>query len=888
MKKKQLYLFILISVIFSCTHEEENQKIELPKVETVEAKEITTNSSAIYINLKNNGGDKITRLGVVVDTNEMPTINGQIKDAEKKALGKQKIILANLKSNTQYHARAFAINSKGVSYGKVLKIKTLERGLPKIETLEINDIRRTFAKVALLLKSNGNIQIKRQGIVMDTLPNPDLKKQVYETKSNDFEKQYVELKNLKSAKTYYLRAFAVNEMGTVYGEQKSFTTLKTYKKPSIETQKIVSISYTQITVEMQLKSSGGLEVLKQGVVIDTKANPDTTKTKVETPAHIFEKQTAEINNLQAETIYYLRTFAVNKMGISYGQELQVKTKIPTIATTNILEIANVGIRETSVIIHLEANGGAKVNKQGVVFSENPNPNLENAEVTEVNNELKTQPIELKNLKQHTKYYLRSFAINAKGTAYSKQKEFTTLKEIKLPSIEIFAAKNISNKSAEISIKLIANGGENIKNMGIAYAETTKPDTNKSVVKTNNYSIEKQVLNVSNLKEKTTYYARAFAVNSKGINYSQEITFTTEESVKLPSIEIFAAKNISNNSAKISLQLLSNGRDNITNMGIVYAESTNPDTNQNTIKTSNYSNEQQTLSLSGLKKNTTYYARAFAVNSKGISYSLEISFTTLAQDSDIIFVEGGTFIMGNNADRWATPEHQVQIPSFKIMKYEVTNKQYCDFLNANRNHPKFVWFIDIGKGNTEFENNMLQIELVNNVYRPKAGKEKHPVVGFWYPGALAYAEWVGGKLPSEAQFEYAARGGNKSKGYIYSGSNNLDEVAWYKDNSPCAANKNCSHPVGTKKANELGIHDMSGNVFEWCLDDWHENYNGAPTDGSAWMGNPWRLNSTVLRGGSWQSTSEQGDDYCRSKDRNFNNKRTVRLENIGFRVVFDVN
>ena len=110
-----------------------------------------------------------------------------------------------------------------------------------------------------------------------------------------------------------------------------------------------------------------------------------------------------------------------------------------------------------------------------------------------------------------------------------------------------------------------------------------------------------------------------------------------------------------------------------------------------------------------------------------------------------------------------------------------------------------------------------------------------------------------RLPTEAEWEFACRGGNNSRGYKYSGSNNLGSVAWYDGNSG-----NKTHPVGTKAPNELGIYDMSGNVWEWCA-DWYGDYSsGAQTNPTGPYGGSYR----VYRGGSWSNYARN----CRSSFR----------------------
>ncbi|NIA30501.1 MAG: SUMF1/EgtB/PvdO family nonheme iron enzyme [Actinobacteria bacterium] len=210
----------------------------------------------------------------------------------------------------------------------------------------------------------------------------------------------------------------------------------------------------------------------------------------------------------------------------------------------------------------------------------------------------------------------------------------------------------------------------------------------------------------------------------------------------------------------------------------------------------------------------------------------------SQYSDMIYISAGTFKMGsNNGDNDEKPVHKVYVNNFYMDKYETTNGQYCKFLNEKgyQSEDGATWL--------DIKSEYCKIVKQGGRYVPVSGYANHPVIKVTWYGARAYAGWAGKRLPTEAEWEYAARGGNKSKGYKYSGSNNADLVAWYISNSGSK-----THPVATKKPNEIGIYDMSGNVWEWCADWYDDNYySKSPYENPT---GPSNGKYRVLCGGSW--------------------------------------
>ena len=205
------------------------------------------------------------------------------------------------------------------------------------------------------------------------------------------------------------------------------------------------------------------------------------------------------------------------------------------------------------------------------------------------------------------------------------------------------------------------------------------------------------------------------------------------------------------------------------------------------------------------KHTSSTSRTFIV--KGVSFRM-------------VYVQGGTFSMGSNdsgAHDDEQPVHSVTLSDYYIGETEVTQQLWCAVMGSNPSH--FTGNSQRPVERVSWDDCQTFIRKLNEL----TGKNF--------------------RLPTEAEWEYAARGGNKSRGYKYSGSDTLTDVAWYDDNA-----SSTTHPVKQKRSNELGLYDMSGNVWEWCQ-DWYDSdyYSQSPSYNPA---GPDSGSNRVNRGGSW--------------------------------------
>ena len=346
------------------------------------------------------------------------------------------------------------------------------------------------------------------------------------------------------------------------------------------------------------------------------------------------------------------------------------------------------------------------------------------------------------------------------------------------------------------------------------------------------------------------------------------TPTTPEEKQVPQVTTAEAQNVTESTVELSGEVIADNGFRVIERGFVYSTSKNPDIENADKCESGRGLGSYSATVRGLKSNTTYHFKAYATNSQGTAYGEELTFTTKAEAVKnfninsavltMVRVEGGTFQMGGsdeNAQEYEKPVHNVTLDDYYIGLCEVTNEQWEAVVNGRVPGPLEdpLWYN-------------------NERFLPKTMVSYDEC--FEFINKLNAHTGLEFSLPTEAQWEYAARGGHKGRGYTYSGSDDAEEVGWCYENAATTVTI-----VATKTPNELGLYDMTGNVNEWCS-DWYDYYSSEDQTNPT---GPESGDFRVMRGGSVINFYKE----CRVSSR-FGGEPGSHFFFVGFRVVLKDN
>ena len=339
----------------------------------------------------------------------------------------------------------------------------------------------------------------------------------------------------------------------------------------------------------------------------------------------------EVKDLKEGTRYYYQFEYDN----GYEKEKSEKESyaMPTVVTKDVTNKTTTSATLNGSVTSSDTEN--KITAKGFCWGTEPELTIEGTHTND-GSDTGTYSYNLTNLTENTTYYVRAYATTKLGTAYGEEKSFKTV-EVTLPTVTTKDVTNITTNSASCGGNVTDDGNGTVTARGICWSETHNPTINNiySEETNNGTGTGSFTSQLTNLKDNTTYYVRAYATNEKGTIYGEEKSFKTVE-VTLPTVTTKDVTNITTNSATCGGNVTDDGIGIVTARGICWSETHNPTINNI------YSEETNngtgigsfTSQLTNLKDNTTYYVRSYATNEKGTAYGEERSFTTLSSSGTI--------------------------------------------------------------------------------------------------------------------------------------------------------------------------------------------------------------------------------------------------------------
>ena len=367
----------------------------------------------------------------------------------------------------------------------------------------------------------------------------------------------------------------------------------------------ITPSYGSATIDCSFKADATIsEAFVQYTLSSSFAKYDVAKMTEEKG-----KYAAQLTDLQDNTTYYIRYAVSNKYSSAVTEEVMEFQTLPCTAPTIALDsIADVWDNRAKAYLHLIFDGGASVTDMGICWSKQIHPTIEDIHKSTKDT---VAVLDMTDLQPNTTYYIRAYAVNRVGVSYSEEQEFTTYA---LPEVRTEEVADIQENTALLSATLVFDGNDTATIKGFCWSDKANPTIEANHIAIDTVSAHYTYL-LSELLPATEYHVRAYATNRIGIVYGEEVVFTMPKQVTLPIVVTANAIEVTETSAKVEGFIPDDGNASIMDKGIVYSTNHNPTTNDDKVSLGSGSGAF-TCTLLDLQPNTTYYARAYATNSKG--------------------------------------------------------------------------------------------------------------------------------------------------------------------------------------------------------------------------------------------------------------------------------
>ena len=652
MKKAQfLILLLIIMALAGCKRHPELKVYHLEFIE----ENVAVTTTTIDINVRYSYPSKLdyirVLLGKKADMSDAQVYDATVNDTMFS------VSISGLSVHSMYQYCYEYSNGIDIVKTSTKGIMTIDYSVPAVATYHVNGITHNSAKVGGTVTSDGGLDVTSRGICWGLTPNPTINDSVFEI-GNGTGAFSDTLRGLENNTRYYVRAFATNSRGTGYGEQKSFTTSD--NTPLVITNPVSNVTASSAKCGGNVTADQGFPVTARGICWGTSPEPTIDGNHTTDGAGLGEFET-DLTDLAEDEDYYVRAYATNAIGTSYGETKMFTTMdgMPNVTTKT---ISGITINSATCGGNVTYDGGYDVTARGICWDTVAEPTIESAHT--VNGAgLGEFTSQMENLLPNRDYYVRAYATNAMTTSYGQQRTFKTPSS--LPEVNTLDIHDVTYYSAVCEGEVTFDGGMPITVRGFCYSTTQYP-TIDDMHSEDGSGTGRFSTTFNFLSSNTTYYVRAYARNGHGLRYGQQKSFTT---FGVPVVTLTEITDITETSAVAHSIVENDGGSPVIARGVCWSQEHNPTIDDD--HTTDGDGVGEFLSkLEGLQDNTKYRIRAYATNMWGTSYGNDMTFTTWhyypegAIEGDFsvsetrkVFFSKGNLQYQASTEIWRFAEHQ---------------------------------------------------------------------------------------------------------------------------------------------------------------------------------------------------------------------------------------
>ena len=614
----------------SCMVEDVIPERNIPTLTASGASDISRNSAVINGSISGKDLSMVKSFGFKFGPDEKMSQTIAISGTP----GTMKYEVTGLEAGKAYYYTVFLTNGISTLTGTTKVFTTISVLAATVANLKVEKSGAVFNASAEITDDGGS-DIKSVGFCYGLEPEPSTQNAGCKTittktdESGSFFSAVIE--EFEPGKTYYVRAFVdcdLNGNGSsTYSYSEQLTFVSDAVAPLVTTNEVADADVLSetATVYASVTSDGGSEVTERGFVWSKKTGPTLENAESIKSGSGAGNFSATLTDLSIDTEYYLRAYAINAIGLTYGEEVTFKTKAgrPEVTLIAVGDVTNVSAKVSASVTD---QGTAEVTERGAVWSTAANPTIANSKKIASEAGAGSYSVTIsENLAFGSTYYVRAYAINKNGVSYSNE-EMTFQLRTDVALVTTGNPTNVTSNSADCSGNVENDYGIAVTERGFVWSSTNKsPNLDDGERKSCGGGTGEFSRTINNLMPNTLYYVNTYAISEAGTAYGSVKTFTTLSQAPIVAT-VVNMEEISEDSAVVGGSIESDGGSAVTERGVLWGTSPNPQQSGRKVSV-DINKDDYTTRLTNLERFTTYYVQAYAKNENGISYGNEMTFKT---------------------------------------------------------------------------------------------------------------------------------------------------------------------------------------------------------------------------------------------------------------------